>query len=289
VTPDRRERIEAAIGETIVEQSPVAGGCIADARLVKTGARHTYFLKQARPGQDPAMLRAEASGLHELRRADAVRTPRVVAVDADFLLLEHIPAGRTRAGTYPELGRALARLHRVAGEAFGFHEDNFLGASPQQNRAAGAAATDWPTFYGEHRLGFQLQLAEKNGHATSELRRALTQLIDTLPERLAGTEEPPTLLHGDLWAGNHLTDAEGRGWLIDPAVSYGHREAELAMTTLFGGYPNEFYAAYRDEHPLAPGWPDREPLYQLYHLLNHLNLFGSSYLGGVMAILRSSV
>ena len=289
MTPDRQSRIEAALGESIADLQAISGGCIADSRQLTTHTGKLFFLKQVRPGQNPNMLRAEASGLHELRKAKAVRVPEVLAVEFDFLLLEFIPAGRAHSGSYAELGRNFAQLHRLRGKVFGFHEDNFLGTSLQSNRASGTAVSNWVTFYAEQRLGFQLRLAERTGAATPELRRGLGRLLDKLPDLLSGTEEPPTLLHGDLWSGNHLIDTQGRGWLIDPAVSYGHREADLAMTTLFGGYPSEFYAAYQEAHPLPSGWREREPLYHLYHLLNHLNLFGSGYLGQVLAVIRRYV
>ena len=289
MTPDRQRRVEAALGEPIAELKSVGGGCIADSRRLTTRSGKSYFLKQARSGQNPEMLRAEANGLHELCKAKAVRVPEVLAAESDFLLLGFIAEGRARSGSYAELGRSFAQLHRFRGQAFGFREDNFLGTSVQPNRASGAATSNWSAFYAEYRLGFQLRLSERNGTATPELRRGMEQLLGKLPRLLAGTEEPPTLLHGDLWSGNHLIDTQGRGWLIDPAVSYGHREADLAMTTLFGGYPAEFYSAYQEAHPLPSGWREREPLYQLYHLLNHLNLFGSGYLGQVMAGIRRYV
>ena len=289
MTPDRQSRVEAVLGEPIAKSRSVGGGCIADSRRLTTRSGESYFLKQARSGQNPDMLRAEANGLRELRKARAVRVPEVLAAESDFLLLEFIAEGRARSGSYAELGRGFAQLHRFRGKAFGFHADNFLGTSIQSNRTSGNAATSWSAFYAEHRLGFQLRLAERNGSATPELRRGLGRLLDKLSDLLSETEESPTLLHGDLWSGNHLIDTQGRGWLIDPAVSYGHREADLAMSTLFGGYPSEFYSAYQEAHPLPSGWREREPLYQLYHLLNHLNLFGSSYLGQVLAVIRRYV
>jgi protein-ribulosamine 3-kinase len=279
------KQIEAQLGEPVVDQSRATGGCIADAQILRLQSGRRVFLKQARPGQDRQMLHAEAQGLRELRRSQTVRVPELIAGAPDFLLLEYIPSGAARPGSYHQLGRQFARLHQFRGSRFGFSEDNFLGASPQSNRAESAEQQNWCAFYATHRLEFQGQLAEQKGWATPELRRGLTRLLERLPELLQGTEEPPSLLHGDLWSGNHLMDAEGQGWLIDPAVYYGHREADLAMTTLFGGFPSEFYQGYDEVYPRLPGWQQREPLYHLYHLLNHLNLFGGSYAGQIQRIL----
>ena len=130
------------------------------------------------------------------------------------------------------------------------------------------------------------KLAEKNGYATPEMLNLMERLITKIPELLSGTEDKPSLLHGDLWSGNYIVDVSGNPWLIDPAVYYGHREADMAMTSLFGGFSNSFYSAYKSAYPVAPGYAEREPLYQLYHLLNHLNLFGTGYYGQVISILR---
>ena len=185
-----------------------------------------------------------------------------------------------------ELGRQLAKLHSFRGEKFGFVEDNYLGDSPQSNLTSTAGKDNWAIFFAGNRLHFQAELAEKKGYATPEIRGLLEVLIEKIPDLLSGTEEKPSLLHGDLWCGNYLIDVDGRPWLIDPAVYYGHREADLAMTSLFGGFTKTFYSAYESAFPLVPGYPEREPLYQLYHLLNHLNLFGTGYYGQVLSILK---
>ncbi len=196
-------------------------------------------------------------------------------------------AGYSKSSSSMEmLGRQFAELHRYRGKKFGFYEDNLLGDSPQSNKPSKEGSLNWAEFYAENRLEFQTSLAVKKGYATPELTNLMDNLIKKLPDLILGTEEEPSLLHGDLWSGNYLIDGSGIPWLIDPAVYYGHREADMAMTTLFGGFSNSFYSAYKSSYPIAPGYAEREPLYQLYHLLNHLNLFGTGYYGQVISILR---
>jgi protein-ribulosamine 3-kinase len=184
------------------------------------------------------------------------------------------------------LGRQFAELHRYRGKKFGFFEDNLLGDSPQSNKPSKEGSQNWAVFYAENRLEFQTNLAVKKGYATPELTNLMENLIKKFSDLISGTEEEPSLLHGDLWSGNYLIDGRGIPWLIDPAVYYGHREADMAMTSLFGGFSNAFYSAYKSAYPIAPGYAEREPLYQLYHLLNHLNLFGTGYYDQVISILR---
>jgi protein-ribulosamine 3-kinase len=201
--------------------------------------------------------------------------------------LEWIEEGKESTdSSMEELGFQFAKLHHFSGEIFGFPEDNYLGDSPQSNSPSKNGSINWPTFYVENRLQFQAALAVKNGYTTPELQNLLELLYNKIPELLSGTEDKPSLLHGDLWSGNYLIDKNGRPWMIDPAVYYGHREADLAMTSLFGGFSKTFYSAYESAFPLAPGYAEREPLYQLYHLLNHLNLFGTGYYRQVISILK---
>ena len=184
------------------------------------------------------------------------------------------------------LGRQFAELHRYRGKKFGLSDDNLLGDSPQSNKPSKEGSLDWAVFYAENRLEFQTSLAVKNGYVTPEMRNLMDNLIKKVPDLISGTEEEPSLLHGDLWSGNYLIDERGIPWLIDPAVYYGHREADLAMTSLFGGFSNTFYSAYKSAYPISQGYAEREPLYQLYHLLNHLNLFGTGYYSQVISILK---
>ncbi|MEJ2383389.1 MAG: fructosamine kinase family protein [Xanthomonadales bacterium] len=284
-----------AILDTLGRGAPVAlrgvsGGCIADARIAEFADGSSVFVKSG-----GGAFREEAAGLEELALAQAIRVPRVLAVDAGGLVLERIEAAAACDGFFELFGRRFAKLHERRGRACGFAADNTIGATPQPNapltgrwdalpNAPGDGA-DWPGFFLERRLRFQAELAERNGHG-SALRHLLDRAEPVVLELLAAAPEPPSLLHGDLWSGNFMTDEAGEPCLVDPAVYYGHREADLAMTRLFGGFAPAFYAAYAEALPLAPGHADRLPLYQLYHLLNHLNLFGGSYYAQSERILR---
>lgn len=265
--------IAQATGAQVRGVRPLSGGDIAQASLLTLSDGRRLFYKTARG----AMFPAEARGLHELAMPGCIRVPAVLAVADDFLALEHVPTGRRGPGFFTDLGRRLALLHRHSSTHFGFDGDNFIGATPQPNPRVAAGPGVWAAWYWEHRLLFQLRLAENAGRAGRGLVRAMAALEGQVPALLAGTDEPPSLLHGDLWGGNYLVDDHGAPVLIDPAVHYGHREADLGMTLLFGGFAPPFYEAYEREWPLPSGWRERVPLYQLYHLLNHLNLFGGGY------------
>ena len=221
-------------------------------------------------------LEAEAAALHELAAAQAVRVPAVlgrgVAAGRAFLALEWIGFGNATRHTEGLLGEQLARLHRVTAAQFGWHRDNTLGATPQRNDWTAG----WPEFFAQHRLGFQLDLAERSGHGGPWLERG-RRLAECLEAFFDGHRPKPSLLHGDLWGGNWAADAAGQPVIFDPASYYGDREADLAMTRLFGGFGPAFYAAYEAAWPLGPGARERGELYNLYHLLNHLNLFGGGY------------
>jgi len=286
MNPDLKSRIEEILSEPVKSTTAVSGGCIADSRKLVMNSGRVFFLKQVRDGSS-GTFESEVRGLEELRKAGAVLVPEVVAHGLDYMLLEWIEEGKESADScMEELGFQFAKLHYFSGEIFGFPEDNYLGDSPQSNSPSKNGSINWPTFYVENRLQFQAALAVKNGYTTPELQNLLELLYNKIPELISGTEDKPSLLHGDLWSGNYLIDKNGRSWLIDPAVYYGHREADLAMTSLFGGFSKTFYSAYESAFPLAPGYAEREPLYQLYHLLNHLNLFGTGYYRQVISILK---
>jgi len=268
----------------------VSGGCIADARIAEFADGSAVFVKSG-----GGAFRQEAAGLAELAAARAIRVPAVLAVDDDALVLERIESAPACAGFFELFGRRFAKLHEYRGRACGFAADNTLGSTPQPNAPlagewSGLADTpgdgaEWPEFFLERRLRFQVRLADRNGHGNA-LAHLLDRAEPVVRDLLAAAPEPPSLLHGDLWSGNFITDEAGEPCLIDPAVYYGHREADLAMTRLFGGFAPEFYAAYAEALPLASGHADRLPLYQLYHLLNHLNLFGGGYYAQSERILR---
>lgn len=234
----------------------------------------TYFLKS---GSNNLMFINEANGLRELTKPAVIRVPEVMLADEQFILMEYITQGLRKAGFFESFGRQFAKLHRFHAERFGFYEDNFIGASPQLNSAADEETYNWTSFYMNKRLLFQLHLAETNGYATEKLRRGFHLLESRIESILSRSGEQPSLLHGDLWGGNYLSDENGNPVLIDPAVYYGHREADLAMTKLFGGFTTEFYASYNEEFPLKEGAAFREDIYTLYHVMNHLNLFGMGY------------
>ena len=286
MNPDLKFRLEKFLSEPIKSTSSVSGGCIADSRKLQLESGKVFFLKQLR-GSNSGAFDAEESGLEELRKSGTVNVPEVVHKGADFLLLQWIEAGYSKSNSSMEmLGRQFAELHRYRGKKFGFFEDNLLGDSPQSNKPSKEGSQNWAVFYAENRLEFQTNLAVKKGYATPELTNLMENLIKKFSDLISGTEEEPSLLHGDLWSGNYLIDGRGIPWLIDPAVYYGNREADMAMTSLFGGFSNAFYSAYKSAYPIAPGYAEREPLYQLYHLLNHLNLFGTGYYGQIISILR---
>lgn len=279
-----RPQIEALFSSRVVKTEPVTGGCIANATKVTLESGKRIFLKY---GQGlTGSFACEANGLKAMSLH--VRTPEVLWVEDNFLILEWI-ASAPRCPTFMELlGKRLATLHRAKGPFFGWWEDNFVGANPQPN-AVGQSEQSWPSFYGRERLEFQLNLAIEKGYATAELKSLMTSLAGRLDDLLAGSEEQPCLLHGDLWIGNVIADEHGEPCLIDPAVSFGHREADFAMTGLFGGFSEDFYRAYQEEYPLSPGYRHRRGLYELYPVLNHLNLFGTSYYEQAMQLLRRYV
>ena len=228
------------------------------------------FLKQGAAARADAFA-AEAEGLEALR--PHIRVPRVlergVKHDKAYIVLERLEI--QRSGDHAAMGRMLATLHRCTGPRFGWARDNYIGLAPQQN----AWCDDWTEFWRERRMRPQLEMAKRNGFS-----------VPDVPLDLLKNHKPqPSLLHGDLWSGNAGFTKEGPV-VFDPAVYYGDREADLAMTELFGGFPREFYRAYDEVFPLKDGYEERKHLYNLYHLLNHLNLFGGGYLGQVKATLR---
>ncbi len=276
----------AALGQRVVSYSPAGGGSIAQTGVIETQNGQRYILKTGFPGR---MFPCEANGLGELAKPGVIRTPVVAAANDRMLIIEYIAQSLRPKDFFQRFGQSLARLHRTTAENFGFYEDNFIGATPQPNRPEDDEASDWTAFYLNKRLLYQYRLAERNGYASARLRTGFLKLESRIASLLEGSEEPPALLHGDLWGGNYLCDERGDAVLIDPAVYYGHREAELAMTKLFGGFSPEFYRAYQQEYPLKEGWQRREGLYLLYHVMNHLNLFGTGYLSQAERILGEYV
>jgi fructosamine-3-kinase len=272
-----QESVGRALGSAVAGARPVSGGDINEAHELTLADGRVVFAKTNRAAP-PAMFPAEARGLAWLAEAGALRVPAVLAQDPAFLVLERIAAGPRRGDFDERLGRGLAALHRSGAPGFGLDHDNFIGRLPQANAPLPGAT--WAAFYRARRLEPQLRLAVDGGRASPAMRRDAERLFAVL-EDLVGPPEPPARLHGDLWGGNLLCDEGGRPCLIDPAAYGGHREVDLGMMRLFGGFGPRVFEAYEEAAPLAEGHEDRVPLYQLYFLLVHVNLFGSSYVRSV--------
>lgn len=279
-----REEVEAALGP-IRAMQVVGGGCVnASARLEVGGG--TVFLKHNEAAPE-RMFAVEAAGLAALRAARCgLRVPEVLEWRARWLALEWLGAGRGGEEFHERLGRGLAALHAAVRERWGWEENGFIGPLPQAN----GAAVGWADFWWRRRLEPQLRLAERNG-ARPGTEEEWARLAERLPVLLtAGDEEGPSLLHGDLWGGNVLPVAGGEAGVVDPAAYLGHREVDLAMSELFGGFGTRFHDAYREALPLRPGYPEcRRHVYQLYYLLVHLNLFGARYHAPTAAALRRAL
>ena len=256
-------------------QARIGGGCVNECWRWPT-ADGPIFVKLAAAAR-LAMFEAERAGLEELAGAQAVRVPRALAAGATegvaWLALEWIEFGASRPESETALGEQLAWQHRVLAREYGWTRDNTIGSSPQRNAPLG----DWVSFFRERRLRVQLELAAGNGHAQALEARGV-RLLESMDAFFTSYRPVPSLLHGDLWSGNQGTDADGRPVIFDPAVYYGDRETDIAMTRLFGGFGNRFYTAYHATWPLDQAAGTRRTLYNLYHVLNHVNLFGGGYL-----------
>lgn len=262
----------------------VGGGCINEAYIV--GDADQRFFVKLNHADKWAMFEAEAAGLRAILGSQTVRAPKPIALgaadDQAFIVLEYIELNQR--GDARLLGRQLAAMHRCVAAQFGWDRDNTIGATPQPN----GRCADWVSFWWDRRLGYQLGLARQKAFTLSaaseeRLRQRVARLFD-------GYRPVPSLLHGDLWSGNYGFDEEGNPVVFDPAVYYGDRETDIAMTRLFGGFPLAFYQAYEASFPLAQGFEERQTLYNLYHVLNHFNLFGGGYAaqaqGMIGALLR---
>ena len=253
--------------------TPIGGGSINQAYRLEGADGSRYFIKLHDAHRLP-MFVAEVEGLNAIARTNTIRVPLPIsqgcACGVSYLVLEYLEL--SSRGDAKLLGEQLAALHRCTGKKFGFAQDGFIGTTPQQN----GWDEDWVEFWRERRLGFQLRLAAENGYG-GQLQDLGARMLEVLPIIFAGYSPQPSLLHGDLWSGNHAFFSDGRPTVFDPASYYGDRECDLAMTELFGGYPASFYAAYRAAYPLDAGYPVRRDLYNLYHILNHANLFGGGY------------
>lgn len=251
---------------------PVQGGCLNEAYRLSVGGE-TVFVKYNGQPVD-RLFEAEAEGLRLLRDTGTVTVPEVLAMDRHHLILSWVePAAVPETRSAALLGSDLARLHRTPLPAYGLPAGNVVGVPQPKSPLYDA----WVPFYREQRLAPLASACARQGLLPEARQKRLVRLLDRLEEWIDPSVVRPSLLHGDLWSGNWLTGPGGRPVLVDPAVLYGDRESELAFTELFGGFPESFYAAYREAWPLEAGYEDRRPLYQLYHLLVHLYLFGESY------------
>jgi len=271
-----KDILESALQEKIV-------GTVYSTGKIETESGKEYFLKY---GSKSRTYQCEASGLAEIAKANVITTPEVMSFGDQYILTEYINSNTPSSDFFSNFGKRLAKLHQYKGKSFGFYEDNYIGTNPQINIPAQDEKNDWITFYFNKRLLYQYKLASQNGYITNTLKNGFIKLESNLYKILGSSTESPSLLHGDLWSGNYICNNDNRPVLIDPAVYYGHREADIAMTKVFGGFPQSFYSAYMEEYPLKEGWEYRENIYKLYHILNHLNLFGIGYLPEAEYILK---
>ena len=272
----------------ITEKRSVSGGDINAAWSLSLSDGNIVFLKE-NTRSNAGFFESEEKGLCAIRKTGAVRVPQILErgllMECSYLLMEYMEPASRKKDFWETFGRQLADMHRADPSDwtpegnYGFPEDNYIGAGRQMNKIR----TDWVSFFRDCRLDVQIRRAQR--YFSSSDRKALQSLLDHLEEYLI---EPafPSLLHGDLWTGNYVVGPDGYACLIDPAVYVGHAEADLAMTELFGGFAPAFYDAYKEVNEILPGYSDRRELYNLYHLLNHLNLFGESYYGSVMRIVK---
>jgi fructosamine-3-kinase len=263
----------------VIAKHPVGGGCINNGMILTTDTEESFFLK-VNPSAPTDMFLQEVTGLNALRVADGPVVPQPLLHGIDFLLMEDLNPAPQQGDYWIVFGHQLAALHNHTNDQFGFSEDNYIGSTPQPN----SWTNDGYEFFAQQRLLFQANMAYQRGLLNQTDRKSVELVVVRIQELIPS--QPASLLHGDLWPGNATTDTNGNPAIIDPAAHYGWAEAELAMTTLFGSFPSIFYRAYEEVRPLEPGYQNRFPIYNLYHLLNHLNIFGHGYLGQVQSVLR---
>lgn len=267
---------------TLNQHSAVSGGSINSAAVLQGDDGVCYFVKTNRTGR-AVMFAAEAKGLAELAGSACIRVPRAVCFgddgDRSYIVLEYLDM--KSSADQALLGEQLAAMHRHTAEHFGWEIDNTIGATFQPN----TKSDDWLTFWREQRLGFQLQLAAENGYG-GELQRLGEAVLSGMASLFTGHEPEPSVLHGDLWGGNVAGLSDGTPVIFDPALYYGDRETDIAMTSVFGGFAPDFYAAYENAWPLDEGFAVRKTLYNSYHIINHLNMFGGGYHGQAISMLE---
>jgi len=276
--------LEPLLGTTIKSSYTIGGGSINQTQVLELTNGERVFMKQnSNPPTD--FFLAEVKGLRLLAKAkNGPRIPKPIALQSGprptFLIMEYLENSNESKSFSDGLARKLAELHRISQDHFGLDHDNFIGSTPQKNNLE----KDGIIFFRDHRIQFQRQLAQKAGLLPVSIDKKIDSLCENLNRFLDTSGERPALMHGDLWSGNYFPDSNGNPCIFDPAVYYGLREADIAMTELFGRLPERFYDAYHEAFPMNHGYHERKDLYNLYHLLNHLNLFGSSYLSSIKKI-----
>jgi len=290
ISNELKEALEKLLAEKFSQAifiqniKPVSGGCINETIKLETNHK-TFFLKINSAKTFPGMFEAEAKGLKLLAATNTIKIPDVIHHGEhngfSFLLLEWIEPGKREKDFFEDFGKKLAALHKHTNNYFGLDHDNYIGSLPQSNKQY----ENGIDFFIEQRLIKQIEIAKDKNEIDSSTIKQFNNLFKKLPEIIP--PDKPSLLHGDLWSGNYMTDNNGSACLIDPAVYYGFREADLAMTKLFGGFDSEFYEAYNEEFPLQKNWQQRLDIFNLYPLMVHVNLFGGGYLSQVKNILKS--
>lgn len=280
-----QDQLSSLLGSSVELQSiqMASGGSINQAYNLRTN-QGLYFLKYNERQRFPKMFELEAKGLELLSAHSSFEIPKVIASghfeEKSYLLLEGIQASTRAMNYWEEFGRNLAQLHKYAADKFGLDQDNYIGSLPQPNHWT----ESWSEFFVQHRLEYQHQMARDAGLVDATISQLFNkfypQLENLFPEAQAA------LLHGDLWSGNFMTNQKGQATIFDPAVYFGHREMDIAMSHLFGGFQKPFYAAYHEAFPLDQGWEERIEICNLYPLMVHVNLFGTSYANRVKAILK---
>lgn len=261
---------------------PIGGGDINYALMLETSTGK-YFLKYNSVDRYPGMFKAEAEGLMLMQSTNTVAVPNVIGFGENghegFLILKYLEQGHRTDKMMEQAGRQLALMHKTTAPTFGLETDNYIGCLPQKN----TRYAQWSDFFAASRIEPMLRIAREKGFLDSKILKAFSNLLAHLDELVPA--EPPSLVHGDLWGGNYLPCTDGKVYLIDPAVYFGHREMDLAMTRLFGGFPEAFYEGYEAEFPLQKGWKQRVDIHNLYPLLVHVNLFGGGYVSSVTSII----
>ncbi|SHI79893.1 fructosamine kinase family protein [Aquimarina spongiae] len=272
--------LKELLSTKILHASPLSGGDINEVYLLQT-TNHKFVVKLNSASRFPGMFKAEAKGLDELKSSNTFSIPEAIAygeVDkVSYLLLQYVDSASRASDFWEVFGQQLAAMHQISEEYFGLKKDNYIGSLPQYNTKCQTASA----FYIQQRLEPQFQLASKNGYLFSKLDVFYKNIEGIIPQ------EPSSLIHGDLWSGNFMEDGKGAPCLIDPAVAYSPREMDIAMMHLFGGFDPQLFEVYHEIFPLQKGWKQRISLFQLYYLLVHLNLFGSSYYTSVKRIIES--